>query len=75
MFRTTVYLPEELKARLEAEARRRGVTEAEVIHQAVDKATRQVSPRGGILGGGDLNARDIDASDAMEGFGSLGTPT
>ena len=34
--RTTVYFPEEMKAAIEREAARRGVTEAEVIRQAVE---------------------------------------
>jgi Ribbon-helix-helix protein, copG family. len=37
MHRTTVYLPEEMKARLTAEAERRGLSEAEIIRRAVDK--------------------------------------
>lgn len=35
--RTTVYLPEDLKARLERRARLRGVTEAEIIRMALSK--------------------------------------
>ena len=69
MKRTTVYFPDELKARLAAEAARRQVTEAEIIRQAVDKETRRPRPRGGIFSGGGLDARDIDTSNAMEGFG------
>ena len=49
MKRTTVYLPEELKSRLEAEAKRRGVTEAEVIRVAVDKELRKTELRAGIF--------------------------
>lgn len=33
--RTTIYLPDEMKAGIEREATRRGVTEAEVIRTAV----------------------------------------
>lgn len=33
--RTTVYFPDEMKAAIEREAARRGVTEAEVIREAV----------------------------------------
>ena len=36
MHRTTIYLPEEMKAAIEREAARRGVTEAEIIREAVD---------------------------------------
>ena len=49
MKRTTVYLPEELKERLEAAAKTRGVTEAEIVRQAVDKELRRIEPRGGIF--------------------------
>lgn len=69
MKRTTIYLPDDLKARLEAEAKRRGVTEAQVIREAVDKETRRPRPRGGILTGGTLDARDIDTTEALRGFG------
>jgi len=44
--RTTIYLPEELKARLEATARTEGRTEADVIREALERALEQrVSPR------------------------------
>ena len=69
MRRTTVYFPDELKARLEAEATRRGVTEAQIVREAVDKETRRPRPRGGIIAGGELDARDIDSTDALKGFG------
>jgi hypothetical protein len=73
MKRTTVYFPEELKARLEEEATRRGVSEAELIREAVDKEVRRGRLTGGIFTGGGLDARDIDSGeqsgDAMEGFG------
>lgn len=48
--RTTVYLPDEMKTGIEREAVRRGVTEAEVIRDAVwstlqDRANRsQITP-------------------------------
>ncbi|CAB4763585.1 unannotated protein [freshwater metagenome] len=64
-----MYFPDELKARLEAEATRRGVTEAQIVREAVDKETRRPRPRGGIISGGELDARDIDSTDALKGFG------
>jgi len=64
-----VYFPNDLKARLEAEATRRGVTEAQIVREAVDKETRRPRPRGGIISGGELDARDIDSTDALKGFG------
>jgi predicted transcriptional regulator len=69
MRRTTVYFPNDLKARLEAEATRRGVTEAQIVREAVDKETRRPRPRAGIISGGELDARDIDSTDALKGFG------
>lgn len=69
MKRTTVYLPDELKARRQAEARRRGTTEAQIVREAVDKETRRPRPRGGIILGDSeqMTARNLD--DYLEGFG------
>jgi metal-responsive CopG/Arc/MetJ family transcriptional regulator len=69
MKRTTVYFPEDLKRRLEAEAKSRGVTEAELIREAVDKEVRRPRPRAGILTGdlGGLTSENID--EYLEGFG------
>lgn len=64
-----MYFPDDLKARLEAEATRRGVTEAQIVREAVDKETRRPRPRGGIISGGELDARDIDSTEALKGFG------
>lgn len=64
--RTTIYLPEELKARLAAEARRRGVTEAQVIREALGGALDRPRPRGGLFSCGDIVAR---RAELMEGFG------
>jgi hypothetical protein len=69
MRRTTVYLPDELKARLAAEAARRQVTEAEIIRQAVDKETRQPRPRGGIFSGDTGGLTGANLHERMEGFG------
>lgn len=67
MKRTTVYLPDELKARLEAEAARRGTTEAEVIRDAVDKETQRRRPRGGLFRDGRFDASKMD--EYLVGFG------
>ena len=64
--RTTIYLPEELKERLTQEARRRGVTEAQVIREALAAALARPRPRGGLLACGDIVAR---RDELMEGFG------
>ena len=47
----------------------RGELEAELIRTAVDNEVRRGRLSGGIFTGGGLDARDIDSSDAMEGFG------
>ncbi len=74
MKRTTIYLPEEMKARLEAEAARRQITESELIRRAVDKELQRPVPRGGIVSGpGDgTNGADLTRATArqwLEGFG------
>lgn len=71
MKRTTIYLPEEMKARLEAEAARRQITEAELVRRAVDNELRRRPPRGGFLSGdaGGLTARNLE--EHLEGFGSV----
>ena len=73
MKRTTIYLPEEMKTRLEREAARRQITEAELIRQAVDKELRGTELRGALFTaeggpyGADLTseARNV----WLEGFG------
>jgi predicted transcriptional regulator len=71
--RTTIYLPEDMKARLEQEAARRSITEAELIRQAVDEELRGTELRGGLFTadagphGADL-ARDKRGT-WLEGFG------
>ena len=68
--RTTIYLPEDLKARLSVEAARRGVTEAQVIRDALEAFLRRPHPRGGLFDSGDAEwaARDEDLL-AESGFG------
>ncbi len=43
--RTTIYLPDELKAQLEATARSEGRTEADVIREALAEAFERKRPR------------------------------
>lgn len=45
MRKTTVYLPDELKARLERVAKTRGSSEAEVIRTAIEELTARERPR------------------------------
>ncbi len=50
MVKTTVYLPEELKARLERAAAARGQSEAEVIRSSLDQFTAPLErPRPRVL--------------------------
>lgn len=66
MQKTTVYLPDALKAAIESEARRRGSSEAEVIRQAIADAVRHPRPRAGIVDGEPF-AEDVD--ELLVGFG------
>jgi hypothetical protein len=47
--KTTVYLPDELKAAVAREADQRGVPEAEVIRDAIAAAVRRPLPRPGVF--------------------------
>lgn len=64
--KTTIYLPEELKAAVEREARRQGVPEAEVIRRAIAGAVHRPAPRGGIIAGAPIAAQ---AEELLAGFG------
>jgi hypothetical protein len=64
--KTTIYLPDDLKAAVEREARRRGLSEAEVIRQAVAGALRRPRPRPGIIDGEPIADR---AEELLRGFG------
>lgn len=64
--KTTIYLPEELKAAVEREALRRGISEAEVIRQAVAQGVERPRPRAGILDGEAFAER---TEELLEGFG------
>jgi hypothetical protein len=67
--KTTVYLPEELKAAVKRAAQQRGVSEAEVIRESVRAAVGAVKPRprGGLYSGSQPIARD--AEELLHGFG------
>ncbi len=64
--KTTVYLTDELKAGVEREARRRGLSEAEVIRRAVAAAVRAPRPRAGIIDGEPFADR---VDELLDGFG------
>lgn len=67
--KTTVYLPDELKMAISAEAQRRGSSEAEVIRETLRAGlgASRPRPRGGLFSSGDPIARDADAH--LRGFG------
>jgi hypothetical protein len=65
--KTTVYLPDDLKAAVTREARRRGVAEAEVIRSAIAAAMTRPKPRGGLFASEKPLAEDVEA--LLAGFG------
>ena len=69
MEKTTVYLPRKLQRAIKRVATHRGVSEAEVIRDAIRSsvgATRP-RPRGGLYDSGGSIADDVDRY--LEGFG------
>ena len=69
MHRTTIYLPVELKARVAETAQLRGITEAEFIRGAIQKALDRPRPRGGLFHSGDPTWASRDEELLAEGFG------
>lgn len=69
MHKTTVYLPEELKAAVKRAAQQRGVSEADVIRDSIRAGVGDVktAPRGGLYAGSEPIARRVD--ELLEGFG------
>ncbi|MDR0592137.1 MAG: ribbon-helix-helix domain-containing protein [Bifidobacteriaceae bacterium] len=71
MLRTTVYLPDDLKRRVEGAASARGVAEAQVIREALDQGLPPARPRPslGLYASGDPLSDRVDEILA-EGFGA-----
>lgn len=69
MEKTTVYLPDELKAQLRRVARLRGVSEATVIRDAIRAAVTDTrpAPRGGLFESTEPIAARAD--ELLKGFG------
>ncbi|HZD22353.1 MAG TPA: CopG family transcriptional regulator [Acidimicrobiia bacterium] len=65
--KTTVYLPDGLKKAVEREARQRGLSEAEVIRQAISALVERPRPQSGIIDGEPIAAR---SEELLSGFGS-----
>jgi hypothetical protein len=71
MRRTTVYLPDELKTRLERAAQAKGRSEADVIREAIDRFTAgegRPRPRLPLFESGQPDLADR-ADEALAGFG------
>ncbi len=62
----TIYLPEDLKATIAAEARLRGVTEAEVIRSTLEAGLARPVARGAVFEGDPIAER---TDELLEGFG------
>lgn len=69
MDKTTVYLPPDLKSAIKRAARRRGVSEAEVIRDSLRSTVggERPRPRGGLIASGAPIAREAD--EHLVGFG------
>jgi hypothetical protein len=69
MDKTTVYLPDDLKAAVKRAAQQRGVSEAEVIRESIRTAVGGVKapPRGGLYSGSEPIARRVD--ELLDRFG------
>lgn len=70
MVKTTLYLPDDLKAELAREASRRGESEAELIRQALRRelGSARPRPRGALFSGTEPIADRVD--ELLEGFGA-----
>jgi metal-responsive CopG/Arc/MetJ family transcriptional regulator len=69
MEKTTVYLPDDLKAAVKHAARQRGVSEAKVIRDSIRAGVGGDRPRpsGGLSAGPEPIARRVD--ELLDGFG------
>jgi ribbon-helix-helix CopG family protein len=69
MHKTTVYLPNDLKAAMKRAARERGVSEAEVIRESIRRGVGGAKPRpqGGLYTGSEPIARRVH--DLLDGLG------
>ena len=69
MDKTTIYLPTELRSAVKRAARRRGISEAEVIRDSIRNAVGAERPRphGSLFASGAPIARQ--AADYLPGFG------
>ncbi len=70
MNKTTVYLPDDLKASVRRAAAELGVSEAEVIRASIRASVGRdrPRPRGGLFASDDLTSERVD--ELLEGFGA-----
>lgn len=64
--KTTIYLPDDLRDSVKAEAKRRGCSEAQVIRDAISRAVTRPRPNPGIL---DDEAIADRVDELLAGFG------
>jgi len=70
MMKTTIYLPQDLKEAVTGEATRRGMSEAEVIREAIRQLVGEQelpAPNGALFSSGQSIADHLD--DYLVGFG------
>ncbi|MGL5865430.1 MAG: CopG family transcriptional regulator [Dermatophilaceae bacterium] len=67
MHKTTIYLPDDLRAAVQREARRREVAEAEVIRSAIEQVVRRPRPQAGLFESDEPIAGRVD--ELLTGFG------
>lgn len=69
MVKTTLYLPDDVKRAIEAEAGRRRISEAEVIRESLRGALlpHRPRPRGALFHGNEAVAERVD--ELLTGFG------
>lgn len=64
--KTTLYLPDDMKAGIEAEAQRRGISEAQVIRDAIAASLIRPEPTAGLFTSSPFADR---ADELLAGFG------
>jgi hypothetical protein len=65
--KTTLYLPTDIKEAVTVEARRRGISEAELLRQAIADAVERPLPRAGLFASDEPLATRVD--ELLQGFG------
>lgn len=65
--KTTLYLPADLKAAIEHQARARGMSEAQIIREAIAAAVVRPAPRAGLIESREPIALRVD--ELLGGFG------